>query len=114
MIRLGRVYGGYMVDVQASNRKLVMRSERMLGKLTGCTEEEAPRALEAAGGRVKTAVLVLRGLSPKEADEALEAGGGNLGTAPGRVRLPTSDLRQRRSRETIGRNTGRARGVPCV
>src|SRR3546814_11122949 len=68
-IRLGRVYGGYKVDVQASNRKLVLRSERMLGKLTGCTEEEARRALEAAGGRVKTAVLVLRGLSPKEADE---------------------------------------------
>src|SRR3546814_9837867 len=83
MIRLGRVYGGYMVDVQASNRKLVMRSERMLGKLTGRTEEEARRALEAAGGRVKTAVLVLRGLSPKEADEALEACGGNLRTALG-------------------------------
>src|ERR1700751_5774953 len=35
MIRLGRVYGGLMVDVQAANAKLTRRSQSMLRHLTG-------------------------------------------------------------------------------
>lgn len=85
MIRLGRVYGGYMVDVQATNRKLVQRSERMLVRLTGCTDEAARTALETAGGSVKTAVLVLRGLDRAAAEAALDAADGHLRRALDRL-----------------------------
>jgi N-acetylmuramic acid 6-phosphate etherase len=81
MIRLGRVYEGLMVDVQATNDKLVRRSQGMLTRLTGASEEEAREALERAGGSVKLAVLLLRGLSPGEARAALERSGGGLRAA---------------------------------
>jgi len=78
MIRLGRVYQGLMVDVQASNRKLVLRSERMLMRLTRRSPEEVRAALDRAGGSVKLAVLVLQGCEPEEAARLLDAAGGQL------------------------------------
>src|SRR5918996_953490 len=45
MIRLGRVFDGLMVDVQATNAKLVRRSEQMLCQLTMRSREEARDAL---------------------------------------------------------------------
>lgn len=78
MTRLGRVYDGFMVDMQATNRKLQRRSERMLAEIAGCEPERARDALARCGGRVKPAILVLRGLSPVEADRRLEAARGNV------------------------------------
>ncbi|HVL73958.1 MAG TPA: N-acetylmuramic acid 6-phosphate etherase [Beijerinckiaceae bacterium] len=78
MIRLGRVYDGLMVDVQATNRKLVRRSEEMLVRLTGCRPEAARDALARADGSVKVAVLLLSGCDPSEAAAALERAGGQL------------------------------------
>ncbi len=81
MIRLGRVYEGMMVDVQATNDKLVRRSQGMLARITGASEAEARGALERAQGSVKLAVLLLRGLSPEEARAALDRSGGGLRAA---------------------------------
>jgi N-acetylmuramic acid 6-phosphate etherase len=67
MIRLGRVYEGLMVDVQATNAKIARRCEAMLVHLTGRPREEARAALQAAGGNVKLAVLLLRGCGRAEA-----------------------------------------------
>lgn len=78
MIRLGRIYEGQMVDMQASNKKLVLRSERMLRQLTGCDGDAARAALEKADGNVKLAILILRGRSPDEARAALAAADGHL------------------------------------
>jgi N-acetylmuramic acid 6-phosphate etherase len=78
MIRLGRVYQGLMVDVQASNRKLVQRSETMLMRLTRRSPEEVREALERSGGSVKLAVLVLQGCDVDEARRMLERAGGRL------------------------------------
>ena len=78
MIKLGHVHDGYMVDVVASNAKLVRRSREMLTALTGADEATARDALERSGGHVKTAVLVVRGLSPDEARSALQRAEGNL------------------------------------
>jgi N-acetylmuramic acid 6-phosphate etherase len=78
MIRLGRVYDGLMVDVQATNRKLVRRSEEMLVRLTGCRPEAARDALARADGSVKVAVLLLSGCDPDEAAAALARAGGQL------------------------------------
>jgi len=71
MIRLGRVYDGYMVGVRASNAKLADRSRRTLSSLTGLASLEAGRALELAGGDLRVALLMT--LARAGADEAREA-----------------------------------------
>jgi N-acetylmuramic acid 6-phosphate etherase len=86
MIRLGRVYEGLMVDVQASNRKLAKRSEDMLRHLTGRSGDEARSALAAADGSVKLAVLLLHGCRAEEARALLERNGGHLRAALAELR----------------------------
>ncbi len=78
MIRLGRVYAGLMVDVQASNAKLARRQERMVMQLTAKSEGEVRDALDRAGGSVKLAVLLLGGCGLAEAMDALGRAGGRL------------------------------------
>jgi N-acetylmuramic acid 6-phosphate etherase len=78
MIRLGRVYRGVMVDVQASNTKLVRRKKRMLVYLTGAREADAEDALLRAAGSVKVAVLLLQGIDLESAHGILELSGGRL------------------------------------
>jgi N-acetylmuramic acid 6-phosphate etherase len=78
MISLGRVYDGLMVDVQASNRKLVRRSERILSRLSGRGHEDVQAALGRAGGSVKLAFLLLQGYQPGEAQTALDRADGHL------------------------------------
>ena len=89
MIRMGRVYEGLMVDVQASNKKLEKRSEQMLRHLTGRSGEEARAALADADGSVKLAVLLLHGCRPEDAKVLLERSGG-------RLRVALAELRQSR------------------
>jgi N-acetylmuramic acid 6-phosphate etherase len=81
MIRLGRVHEGLMVDVQAINAKLARRSESILRRLTGRSDEEVRDALQRANGGVKLAVLLLHGCSLEEAEGALDRAGGRLRTA---------------------------------
>jgi len=81
MIRLGRVHGGLMVDVQAINAKLVRRSEMILHRLTGRSSEDITDALRRANGSVKLAVLLLHGCSPEHGARLLEQGGGRLRSA---------------------------------
>ncbi|WP_363345851.1 N-acetylmuramic acid 6-phosphate etherase [Methylocystis echinoides] len=78
MILLGRVYDGLMVDVQASNRKLIKRSEKILSRLTGRDEEEIHAALQQAGGSVKLAFLLLQGYGRDAAEAALNQAEGHL------------------------------------
>lgn len=78
MVRLGRVYRGLMVDVQATNKKLVQRSELMLERLTGCDRAEAQAALQEAEGSVKLAVLLLQGCALEDARSALAQAQGRL------------------------------------
>lgn len=81
MIRLGRVYRGVMVDVQASNTKLAKRKREMLAYLTGTQGDEAEAALQRAGGSVKLAVLLLRGCDLDTARTLLDRTGGHLRAA---------------------------------
>lgn len=77
MIRLGKVYQNMMVDLQATNLKLVERSRRTVMTVTGIGYAEAAELLERAGGHVKTAIVVaLKGVEPDEARRRLEAAGG--------------------------------------
>jgi len=88
MVRIGKTYGNLMVDMIASNRKLVARAARIVSQATGSTVAEAEAALAAAGNDSKLAILML--LTGEDAETArgkLAAAGGVLrraiaGTAP--------------------------------
>ncbi len=81
MTGLGRVHAGRMIDMQARNAKLRRRAVAMVMELAGCDGTRAAEALEAAGGRVKPAVLVALGWPAVEAAAALAASAGRLGPA---------------------------------
>ena len=81
MIRLGRIYDGLMVDLQAVNRKLAQRSENILLQLTGCKPDQARAALVRAEGSLKIALLLLEGCEPNEARQILNRTGGRLRAA---------------------------------
>ncbi|MFF0216517.1 N-acetylmuramic acid 6-phosphate etherase [Streptomyces vinaceus] len=79
MIRLGKTYGNLMVDLRASNEKLRARSRRIVALATGAPDEEIEAALDATGGEVKQAVLVLlAGVDGPAAAELLTAAHGHL------------------------------------
>lgn len=79
MIRLGKVYGNLMVDVRATNSKLVHRAHRIFSEVTGAPEEEADRYLKAADWDTKTAILMyLTGLDRHAAEKKLAQNGGFL------------------------------------
>jgi len=72
MIRLGRVYSNLMVSVVASNAKLRGRMLAILMEATGRDETECRKALQDAGGEVRTAlVTLLTGASVAQARQAL-------------------------------------------
>ena len=60
MIRLGRVKGNRMVDMQLTNHKLVDRGERMLMDELGISQEEAARLLQQHGS-VRAAMAAYKG-----------------------------------------------------
>lgn len=79
MIKLGKVYGNLMVDVQPTNEKLVERAKRIVVEATGESDEAAKKALGEAGGNPKTAiVMLLAGVSAEEAKERLEKAKGRI------------------------------------
>jgi N-acetylmuramic acid 6-phosphate etherase len=79
MVRLGKTFGNLMVDLRASNSKLVDRARRIVAALTGLAEAEAETLLARCGGEVKTAVVAYRcGLDAEQARERLESSAGHL------------------------------------
>jgi len=79
MVRLGKTYGPYMVDVRATNAKLRRRALRMVQQITGADEAASITALEATQGRVKPAVvMLLGGCDAEEAGCRLDAAGGRV------------------------------------
>ncbi len=78
MVRLGRVYGGLMVNMRATTAKLRRRSEIMVSQITDCGEAEAAEAIRLANGDLKAAVLIALGADSSQAQEALKQSDGNL------------------------------------
>ena len=77
MIRLGKTFGNLMVDMRATNVKLVDRSQRIVMEITGLDRDAAKKALDAAGGVVKLAIVMsLLGVSRDEAEKRLAEQGG--------------------------------------
>lgn len=80
MVQIGKTLGNLMIDVDSlKNRKLVDRGIRMIGQVTGLERGAALRLLDAAGGKVKRAIVMQqRGCGREEADRLLAAAGGKV------------------------------------
>ena len=82
MVRLGGVYKGMMVGMQATNAKLRIRAGKIVKALSKCDDETALHALNACEGDIRAAVLMALGVD--DADERsnmLANARGNLRTA---------------------------------
>ncbi len=92
MVRLGKVYGNLMVDLQVTCEKLRDRGERILMNTVGITRTEAERLLEAADGHVKTAIVMGRlGVGRAEAAGRLAEAGGVISRLIDDLSSPGSD-----------------------
>ncbi|MGS4944898.1 N-acetylmuramic acid 6-phosphate etherase [Meridianimarinicoccus sp. RP-17] len=60
-VLLGHVHAGQMVNLRADNAKLRARARRMVAQIAAVHEDRAAKALDAAGGAVKPAILLAAG-----------------------------------------------------
>ena len=79
MVKLGKTLGNRMVDVQATNLKLVARAQRLIADLGQTDLETAAKLLTESGGSAKVGIVMARkGVSASTARELLAAAGGFL------------------------------------
>lgn len=82
MVRLHKVYGNLMVDVQATNAKLRKRAVRLTQLASDASEAAVTAALEASDWHVKTAMVMLsKNLSVLEAQSLLKGCNGSVRAA---------------------------------
>lgn len=82
MIKLGYVYGNLMVNVQPKNEKLANRAQRIIQHAAGVDESVAKELLNAAGGVVKTAIVMGRlKIDRAAAEQRLEQSRGRISEA---------------------------------
>jgi N-acetylmuramic acid 6-phosphate etherase len=86
MVRLGKVYGNLMVDLQVTCEKLRDRGERILESMLGLERPVAADLLERAGGHVKTALVMGKlGVGRPEAARRLAEVGGVVARVVGNL-----------------------------
>lgn len=74
MIKLGKVYGNLMVDLNASNEKLIERAVNMVMSITGVSREDASLVLKKTNYNVKPAIVMIEtGNSYEKVELALQA-----------------------------------------
>ncbi len=79
MVRLGKVYGNTMVDLQPKSKKLVARGLRLIEMVGAVGPQEAQRLFTLAQRRVKVAILMAREkCSAGQARRRLRSVEGNL------------------------------------
>jgi N-acetylmuramic acid 6-phosphate etherase len=79
MIKMGKVYGNLMVDVQMTNEKLHNRAVNIVKMATGASDEEARAAIKEQNYHTKAAILqIITGLKGTEAKSLLENHDGYL------------------------------------
>lgn len=89
MVRLGKVYGNRMVDLQPRSRKLTERAVRLIEEIAGVPRRRARRALAQSGGSARVAIVVARlGVPAAAARAALRRHGGSLRAILDRARDP--------------------------
>lgn len=79
MIRIGKTYQNYMIDVQMTNEKLIKRGRRIVSEIAGITEDEAEKYIGLSGQNVKTAcVMAIKKIGREQAENLLRQAGGIL------------------------------------
>lgn len=79
MVKVGKVYGNMMVDVKATNEKLVERCRKIVMEVTGCDHEIADKVLTQTNNNCKEAILmILLNISLEEAKDKLNKTEGNI------------------------------------
>lgn len=82
MIKLGKVYGNLMVDVRATNAKLVERAKKIVCEATGVDREEAEQFLIETNFDVKLSIfMILSKLNKDEAKNILDNNNGYIAEA---------------------------------
>jgi N-acetylmuramic acid 6-phosphate etherase len=73
MIRLGKVYGNLMVDVNPASKKLKNRSERIIAAVLHCSEGRARNLLRLSRNQTKVAIIMgAKGCSVQEAQRLFQ------------------------------------------
>lgn len=84
MIKIGKVFGNLMVDVEATNAKLVERQIRIVMQATECERAVAEQALSQCDRHCKTAILmILAGVDAQQATQMLTQNKGFIRQALG-------------------------------
>lgn len=79
MIQVGKIFKGYMVDVQPTNLKLKQRATNILSKITNLSPEDARSVLEENDFDLKVAIISqIHHISAKEAEQLLQANQMNI------------------------------------
>lgn len=79
MIKMGKAYENLMVDVNASNQKLIARAVRIVMQATQCDTEVARTTLSKADNNAKLAILMIfTGLDARAANHLLAENNGYL------------------------------------
>lgn len=86
MIKLGKVYGNLMVDVRATNEKLVERAKKIVCEATGAAREEAEKSLIETDYDVKLSIfMILSKLDKEEAKKVLDESKGYIAEALNKI-----------------------------
>lgn len=73
MIKIGKTYENFMIDLKASNEKLKDRAIRIVSQISGANHSEALAKLLKCDWEIKTAIVALKlGLDVKSAKEELK------------------------------------------
>lgn len=79
MVKIGKTYENFMVDVQPTNNKLKDRAARIVSEIAGITYEKAQDSLNKSNYQVKPSiVMTMINLSYNEAVELLKKHNGRL------------------------------------
>ena len=78
MIRLNRVYKGFMVEMKATNIKLKLRAEKILSSITNCNLQKARKVLEENNYNIKLSLMIINKFPKDKALKVLNECNGNL------------------------------------
>lgn len=79
MVKIGKVYKNYMIDVKPTNEKLRRRAVKITSQIAEVPEEKALEELQKNGFQIKQAILKIKyGIPMEKADELLKKNNGVL------------------------------------
>ena len=84
MVRIGKTYENFMVDMLQSNKKLNIRAENIVMEIADVSREEAREKINEADGKLKVAIVMLLTQCDRPTAESL------LDKAKGHVRVALS------------------------